>query len=292
MTKLIESLQALSDALDAPTIFVEGPALQNTNQSELAKKYLTDLSQEVLKKKAYNQFYRDDTGTYICIYLTAHTKTENIEKAVEKICKGINVLSEKGLIHSTLSAPQSIELGTMPNQHPSSVAYSFVLVPVDQKALAESLSECACEEGTITSCMDDLKIPQPDGVAIHNYALGIQSTMFNKTKEELIQERIDLLTTTLPKGTRYLGHEFGNPTDLSIPVTMKFEHPSFSGHHRIDGAITTIEVDEVRIAWVEKEPEKVVQGNLFIGIRYLTAKGEDRYYYPKKSDNKNYPKIT
>ena len=139
MSELLDSLNnlkdALEDALEPDRNLVEGPAIQTTNQLELAKSFLNQKTLLALSKKAISQVIQTP-GTmegYICIYISVLVKTVNILKGIELISNSLNALTEKDLIHSTLAVPSSLNLLKVFGKAPTSVVYSFVLVPMNRK---------------------------------------------------------------------------------------------------------------------------------------------------------------
>ena len=131
---------------------------------------------------------------------------------------------------------------------------------------------------------DILDLGEFMSIAIHNFNATILMASENPNENYIkncLEERVNFLLSILPKGTKYLGAEQYNITSLSIPYMLKFEHPIFdgikSGHIGFIDPVETIELDYARIAWLEQNPEKVEQDKLFLGIRYLTSKGENRF---------------
>lgn len=98
----------------------------------------------------------------------------------------------------------------------------------------------------------------------------------NMDPKEHLNKYIDFLLTLLPKGTKVVEIIHKPITCLSLDIDIYLEHPFFEGIKDTIPPVSRVEIDYVRIGWLEID-ETFTQEPLFVGVRYLTADGRDRF---------------
>lgn len=115
------------------------------------------------------------------------------------------------------------------------------------------------------------------GLAIKEFKIHhlefVKSDRFDA--KTLLANHIALMLSILPKGTVCKGVQERPITTLYMETFIHFEHPSFDALG-FDEAITRLELDQVRIAWMNSD-ESIDQDTVLLGVKYLTADGRDRY---------------
>ena len=274
----LEEIEALQKALEVdryvPSEIASGVALKIHDQTELAKKYLTQKTIDDLSRESRTQTVMGRDGSPCrSIYFCVTTRKDNIEKGVELISQVINQLSADSLIESRLAPISSLGLFGLPMQIATAAVFCFVHVPVDKiEEIKARHNKYWVEEGGVGPCIDDIKAPLEDGEFFAEIRITtfLASKIGTIDKGALLQSRIDQFLTVLPKGTVVKSVKQCDVTDLCIPYEVKFYNPLLK-------QIKQVETEYVRCA--EIVDGKLEQFNLLTGIKYMDADGKKLYDY-------------
>lgn len=278
-----EQVEALNAALEAAklndafsAIATQGSTFQIVDQMHSAKKYLTESAINDLSRKATTMIALRDDGTYAkVVFFSVVVKSNNVEAGVEKLSTIMNELSSSGLIHSALSPIRSLELARMPMKAQSSVVIAYVLVPGSlSEEIEKKYANFVCQEGGVGESIDDLRPDLKDGeflaqVRVSSILSMIESTD-RKSPDELLQEQIDHFLAVLPRNTQIKEVVRCAVTDLSLPYEIRFFNPLMK-------SVKEVILDYVRT--VEVIDDKIVQFNLFTGIRYFDSDNKQLFNY-------------
>jgi hypothetical protein len=289
VSKLVKKLEALIEALDAGKYnatkesLVNGSALKVIDQMELAEKYLTIKAGRAIAEVVAKIDIRDQDNNLLGkpLYLATIVKEQNIEAGVEMISYDLNMLASRGLILSALSRPSSMALVKRAGQALTHAVFSFVHVRPDRYEEAVAISNYGLtSQGTVATDAKQTGEIELDLLPCEFIAcvrVTVAANMIEQldgVKRDHLQETIDQYMAILPKGTEYLGTVPCGIDDLSIPYELHFRSALLP------------KVREVKLEYVRTcgyENNKLVQGNVILGIIYLDKSGRDIYRYTKSA---------
>lgn len=269
-----KKLEELSDALEAGNYNAEvtqGSALQIEEHSEIANKYLTDEAKAAMSKKATQLIAVENDRVYQCIYLGARVLKSNVERGVEKLALIANELARDGLIHSTLAPISSLDLAITTLTLPNCVVILYVLVPIESVNDIKARFPFNClEEGGLPDPEDDVSVKLQEGEFTANIKISHNLAMIanSLSTEELLQKQIDEYLSVLPKGTVVT-----KKVQCAIQG-LYFEHDVYF-HNPLMKRIKRVEIEHGRMAEVVEN--QLVQFNLFTGIKYFDAEGNQLF---------------
>lgn len=261
MTNLVEQLEELNEILKTEQVQRELVLTEITDQSEIAKSMLSEKALNAISKKSNTLIYTDESGVYARVSFGAQTKTKNISNGISVVCKVLNALAEKDLIHSCLTPPSSIALAKMPFKEFTSASFSFVLVPTDRKKEVEALTGCSFEDGSLPEPIESLDIELKEDEFFTEIRISAYNKLENKSKEELLQEEIQNYLNILPKGTEVVEVVPCALIALSYPYEVRFHNPLMKDYR------------EVRLEYnreiVKMSEDKIEQFNLLRSVEYI-----------------------
>jgi HAMP domain-containing protein len=273
MEKTIEqSLEELNKALEANQNVVKAPPYKVDDHTKDAEKYLSAKAQEAMKEKAKNLMILKD-GKIIsrCVYFSAVVAKNNVDAGIQKMAEIANRLAEKEYITSVLTPISALSLAILPGELHKSVVFFFPHIKIDNVEEVEKM-EYSTKEGGIGPTIGDTTLVLPAGefwaearilhdLALMRYSPGydIDGRLFG-----LVQEYLNVL----PPGTKFLGANKCSVYDLSIPFELRFSNPLLD-------KVRNVELEYKRAA--AAVDDKLIQGNLLMGIKYFDAKGKRLY---------------
>lgn len=242
---------------------VVAPVLRITDETVLASKYLSPLAQERLSVKATSQVIQvpGTMKAYMAVYLCTRVRDTSIEKAVCALAGVLNVLADKGYIHSCLANFASLPLAQMPMEHPSSVVLCFPLVPADKIGeVKEIAGKLMTEEGGCGDKMESIEKELSEGLFFAEIRIYHNSMMLSKSVEDKLEYQIQKYLNVLPKGTEVISKKQCAIVDLSILYEVVFFNPLMK-------AFKEVRLQQMRhCAIVDGNLE---QFNLLTGIEYI-----------------------
>lgn len=253
--------------------YASGVALQVTDQSVAAAKYLTDEAKKALSKKEKTLIaqFNDETPDGLvrrfamCQYYVLRVPADRVEEGVKEMCSVINGLAEKGYIHSALTDVSSIKLAEIMFEKPTVAVFCFVHVRQEHAAMACDTKWWELEGGAGKAFLDlSVDLKPGEFLADGSFTHGIAMLASGASKEALIYERVQEYLKFLPQGTKFLGYRECAIMSLACPIELKFYHPYYL-------KVKRVELDHVRdVVLLEDEPEgqQLKQFNTFIGMRY------------------------
>lgn len=269
LNELNESLKELNETLeDGQSTLAQGSALSITDEGTLARKYLSSLAQERLSTKSTTIIVQE-RGTmkaYMAIYLCTRVRNDNIEKGVEALSGVLNVLAEKGYIHSCLAPMSSLQLAIMPMQHPSSVVLCFPLVPADKvDEIKQIAGNLMTSESGVGECLDtiDKELPEGQFYAEIRVSHGL-TTLKSFSVEDALKEQIQEHLKVLPKGTEVISVNQCAIIGLFISYEVIFYNPLMK-------SIKEVKLYHIRFA--EVVDNHLEQFNLFKSVEYIKRDG-------------------
>lgn len=270
--ELRESIDQLNEALKAsesnpPT---QGSVLQVKDLSELAAKHLTPSAKYDLSQKATSLIVKYDDGRcYASMYFATRVRTGDEDIAVEYLCRILNDLSQRGLIHSTLAPLSSLELART-SSVAESVVFCFVLIPATAHKDIESLyPKFVIKEGEVGEPLYDLSVPLSEGEFLTTIRLSHNLLMQGSANyQERFQTELNQYLAMLPKGTRVRQVTQLAIQDLSVQFEVKF-------HNRLLQRVKRVELEYVRE--IAQFDNRIEQFNVVTGIRYFDAEDKELY---------------
>jgi hypothetical protein len=248
----------------------QGSFLQMQDQMHSAKKYLTENAINDLNRKSESliaEIIDGDNRKYATtVFFSVQTKTESIEKGVERLSTIMNELSAEGLIHSTLSSIRSIELARMPMKAQTFVVFAYVLIPMEKnEEIKNRYPKEFTIEGGVGQPLGDLNLDLLDGEFVAEINVSPVIAMMNiegQTTAELLQKQIEQFLVLLPKGTVVKEVTPCAIVSVAYPFEVKFYNPLMQ-------SVKSISVEHVRnVAMIDG---RVEQFNLLTGVKYFDA---------------------
>jgi hypothetical protein len=264
-----KALNTLQETLTAkPEDLTSDPPFLMIDRMDMADKYLTEASKEVLTKSSQILPIQPvgTTDLYTAIYLSTTERCDQTEQGVEKLAKALNALSERGLIHSVLAPITSVELPVRPMELPSVGVFVFPIV--DTNKLEEAGTICGdlrSQENMQIKENPSLykELPKGQFYAEVRLSYALLAT-HNKSKEGLLIDRIDEYLKLLPNGTGLVSAVECSTEDLSLPYEVIFSNPLLA-------SIKSVDLTYIRMA--ELVGDKLEQFNLLTGIKYTKRDG-------------------
>jgi hypothetical protein len=266
MSDISKDLENLNKALEATHELQPGPALNTTDLTQMADPYLTDAAKTALAKKSTSQVIVDNGEAYVSVYLCAMSIVGEEEEAVKELAGAVNLLVEKGLVHSALARFSSVRLAEMPRQHPGAVVLVFPLVPAKREQEARDIAgSYLMREGEMPDpSILDKTLPEGQFFAdIRVWSLDQapkdEKGYFDSDKAAQIQ--VEQYLKVLPEGTFLVSCHKKAITDLSVPYEVIFSNPLLP-------SIKEVSLQHIR--HLERVRGEVKQMNLLVGVEYTT----------------------
>lgn len=277
-SNLEQSIEALQDALKAADNLVKSPALKVTDQTQIARNFLSAKALAAMAVKRATTLIEvdDNKNVYQCVFFAVRTKTSKIEAGVREMAEIANDLAEKGLIHSILAPIGSIDLVRSPGEVPTSAVFFYPLVPIEKVGEVKFSSAYSISEGDTGQALESFQEELPAGefFAVERIS-HMMSMIYGEKRFDISGTILNIVNDylkILPPGTKFLGANQCAITDLSLPYELKFFNPLLARVKRVD-------LDYIRCAEVVND--KLEQFNLFTGIRYYGADGKRLFYHGK-----------
>lgn len=284
---LSEQIEELKKALEAhKNEPPKGSALQIENHMKLADKYLSAAATKALSKKGrslievYNEQVGQEThedgveqSTYVreaavCQYFTCQVRVDKVEEGVKAISETINELAEMGAIHSCLAQVSSVNLASMPFQHPTCAVICYVHIKPKFAQVAKNM-RFNTPEGGIGEALHSLEIELLPGEFFAECRITHGLAMLHpaKNSEARVFDVVRDYLKYLPEGTEFVGYRQTAIVDTSLPYELKFKNPLLQ-------RVKRVELTYVREAAmnVDGKKESITQFNLVTGIKYLGVK--------------------
>ncbi len=262
MSKLESLLKEATDLIkeieENPTL-TRGSAIEVTDQSEIAAKYLTNKAQAALSKKSKTLTHKDETGAYECIYLGLKVANTHVSEGIQAICESLNALADQNLIHSCLCPVSSLALAQMSLEVPTSAVIAYVLVPSDKKKEAEEIAKYVMNDCGPTKTLGDVEVKGDEDEFFALIRLSV-ATLGDKSGKERLDDEIQQYLNVLPKGTEVVEIRQDAIMDLSVPYTVKFKNPLMKAFK------------EVRLEYrrhAEEVGDKIEQFSLLQKVEYI-----------------------
>lgn len=246
----------------------KGIAIEVHDHMGIAEKYLTNDAKIALGRKATQQIHVENGKAFICTYFGVRVPKTELETGALRLATIANELAEKGLIHSTLAPIASVDLIQQAMEVPNCVMFLYVLVPAEELKTVEnnyhpwSIKE-GCMPPELVSVKEKLAPGEFSAVVRVSHALSMIAG--GTPSKDRVQKEIDTLLAVLPEGTTIL-HKRDLPiVSTCYEVEVRFFNPLMYN-------IKKVELDYVRVAAPDKDNQRVIQGNLLLGVSYY---GED-----------------
>lgn len=205
----------------------------------------------------------DGTDSYQCLYMGYTYKAKNTDKALEKLCKCLNILALENLIHSCLAPPSSIPLAKTFGMEFLSAIFCFVLVPCKRLEETKALAGCCFEEGAVPNDLENCETELSEGEFLAEVRLTTFQYHTNKDHEyrAYLDNEINLYLAVLPKGTELISVTKCSVLDLSQVYEVRFRNPLMKKYKRVEFEfICDLEV---------LEEGKVGQFKLLTDVKYI-----------------------
>lgn len=235
MSDLVESLVALEKCLESnKNSLIQGLAINVTEESETANKYLSSKAQAVLQNKSKTLSHKDVTGSYVCIYLGLRVDSTRLQEGIKVICERLNALVDKDLVHSCLTPVSTLPLAHLPLEVPTCCVLAYVLVPEDKRKEAEELAEYVIDDYAMPMTLGSVEAKTSEDeffsvIKISNFPLLSEDETTKKTLDDQIQQIINIL----PKGTQVVDITQCSVVDLSFTYQVRFRNPLMANYKEV-----------------------------------------------------------
>lgn len=264
---LIDTLNEITQDIETYKTKSISPALEVTDHTSMASKYLNAESVEAFKNKSSVL----SNGKARCVFFAVTVANDNLEEAVKILSKVANDLASQGSIDSILDPISSIKLAKLPGKKELKAVFFYPLVPVEKYDEIVK-HEYSIEEGTGTGkVIGETELDLQDGEFIavcrilHDILKkDVVNFDLNGQLFEIVQDHLKLL----PNGSKFLGAKACAIVDLSFPYELHFFNPILPDVKRVQLTYKR------HAAMVD---DSLKQTSLITGVEYFGKDGKKLY---------------